>query len=133
MGTAVMDVEGKVAPSALDEGVLRDLIDTAFDALVITSRGIVVFANRSFVEMSGWDSEEQILGRSVLDFVAPAWHDFLRQQLQNSTESRYEAQGLLRDGSTIDVEICARECVYQGEPARVTAIRYIKERKRAEQ
>jgi len=124
--------EAKVAPRELDERWLRDLVDTAFDALVISRRGVVVFANRSFVELSGWTREE-IIGRQVLEFVAPESRPFVIQQMTNPTEDRYEAKGIQRDGTRIDVEVCARPCIYDGEPARLTALRYITERKEAEE
>jgi PAS domain S-box-containing protein len=123
---------GKVAPPQLDEGALRDLVDAAFDALVIAHMGNVVFANRSFVEMYGGTAED-VLGRSMLDFVAPESRETVIAKMTAGIESRYEAVGLRRDGTRIDVEICARAATYEGKPVRVSAIRYITDRKLAEQ
>src|SRR5262245_21125080 len=96
----IPSVEPKVAPAQLDESALRDLVDAAFDALVIARRGIVVFANRSFCDMSGW-AQDEVIGRSVLEFVAPASHATVLEKVLRNVESRYEALGLRRDGTTI--------------------------------
>ncbi|HEY5921092.1 MAG TPA: PAS domain S-box protein [Kofleriaceae bacterium] len=124
--------EEKVAPRELDEATLRNLVDAAFDALVITHAGKIVFANRSFVEMYG-GSRDEIIGGNVIDFVAPESRDFVIAQMQRPSESRYEAVGVRRDGTRIDVEICAHSATYEGRPVRITAIRYITDRKLAEQ
>ncbi|MEJ7728965.1 MAG: PAS domain S-box protein [Polyangiaceae bacterium] len=124
--------EARMAPAQLDESALRALVEAAFDALVIAHAGRVVFANRAFCQMSGWSMEE-IRGRSVMDFVAEESRPLVMARMMSGDHDRYEARGLRRDGSTIAVEICARECEYQGQPARVTAIRYIEDRRRAEE
>ena len=123
-------MDGKVAPRELGEAALRDLVDAAFDALVITHAGKVVFANRSFVEMYGGSAEE-VIGTSMLEFVAPECRETVIARMAQS-DARYEAIGLRRDGTRIDVEICARNGTYDGKPVRISAIRYITERKLAE-
>ena len=55
-----MEREEKVAPRKLDEAVLRDLVDAAFDALVITHAGKVVFANRSFATIFTYGMPERL-------------------------------------------------------------------------
>jgi PAS domain S-box-containing protein len=127
-----MEREAKVAPRELGEAALRDLVEAAFDALVITHAGKVVFANRSFIQMHGGTADE-IIGSSVLEFVAPECRDFVIAKMSQPSEVRYEAVGIRRDGTRIDVEICAQTGTYEGKPARITAIRYITERKLAEQ
>ena len=124
--------EDNVAPRDLGEAALRDLVEAAFDALVISHAGKVVFANRSFQEMYGAPADE-IVGSSVLDFVAPECRDLVIAQMTGASDSRYEAVGIRRDGTRIDVEICARTGTYEGKSVRISAIRYITERKLAEQ
>ncbi len=102
----------------------RALVEAAFDALVITRAGDMVYANPSFVEMSGFSLDE-IIGQPVLRFVAPECHEQIKRVMTGSEAQQYEAIGLRKDGSRIDVAIVAHPCVYQGAPARVTAIRDI--------
>jgi PAS domain S-box-containing protein len=124
--------EAKVAPHDLGEPALRDLVDAAFDALVISHAGKVIFANRSFQEMYGATADE-IVGCSVLDFVAPEARHLVMASMAGSGDTRYESVGMRRDGSRIDVEICARTGTYDGKSVRISAIRVITERKLAEQ
>jgi len=121
----------EVAPRELGEAALRDLVDAAFDALVITHEGKVVFANRSFVEMYGGPAEE-VIGSSMLEFVAPECRQLVIEKMKRPAETRYEAVGMRRDGVRIDVEICARTGMYEGRPVRISALRVITERKLAE-
>jgi PAS domain S-box-containing protein len=127
-----MGGDEKVAPPGLGEAALRDLVDAAFDALVITHAGKVIFANRAFVEMHGGTADE-IIGYSLLDFVAPECHELVIAQMSRPTDARYEAVGLARDGGRVDVEICAQHGTFEGKPVRISAIRVITERKRAEE
>jgi two-component system cell cycle sensor histidine kinase/response regulator CckA len=76
---------------------------------------------------------DEIIGYNMLDFVAPECRSLVIAQMTRPTETRYEAVGLRRDGTRIDVEICAHTGTYEGKPVRISAIRYITERKLAEQ
>ena len=126
-----MGGDDKVAPPGLGEAALRDLVDAAFDALVITHAGKVIFANRAFVELHG-GTADQVIGYNMLEFVAPECRELVIAQMSRPTDARYEAVGLARDGRRIDVEICAQHGTFEGKPVRISAIRVITERKRAE-
>ncbi|HEU0036198.1 MAG TPA: PAS domain S-box protein [Kofleriaceae bacterium] len=127
-----MDRQDKVAPPGLGEAALRDLVDAAFDALVITHAGNVVFANRSFAELYGAPAHE-LVGMSMVEFVAPESRALVFAHMSRPEMTRYEAVGMRRDGSRIEVEICAHTGTYENLPVRISAIRVITERKLAEQ
>jgi PAS domain S-box-containing protein len=100
------------------------LVDQAFDGLVIIRAGVIVYANPAFATMMGYPLA-QVIGRRALDVVAPEARHAVAGHLAAGTEARYESAALHRDGHVFPVEIVSRMCTYQGEPARLTAIRDI--------
>jgi PAS domain S-box-containing protein len=118
------------------EGALREseerykgLIDSAFDGVVIIKNRIIKSANRAYPEMFGYTLEE-LVGMDVLQLTSEP--EFVRSQIATN-EPRYETIGLKKDGTCINVEVSAKACLYEGEPARLSAVRDITERKRAEE
>jgi two-component system cell cycle sensor histidine kinase/response regulator CckA len=125
--------ERKRAEEALRESEERykGLIDSAFDGALIHRDGMIVSANRAYAEMFGYGVEE-LIGMNVMEFTTPEYREFVQGQI-SADESTYESVGLRRDGTRIPVEISGQVCMYEGQRARLAAVRDITERKRAEE
>jgi PAS domain S-box-containing protein len=125
--------ERKRAEEALRESEERykGLIDSAFDGVVIHQNGTIISANRAYAEMFGYTVEE-LIGRNVLELSPPEFRDFVAAEIRLD-ESLYEAVGLKKDGTHINIEVSAKNCLYEGERARLAAVRDITERKQAEE
>jgi len=123
--------ERKRVEEALRESEERykGLIDSAFDGVVIIKNRIIKSANRAYPEMFGYTLEE-LVGMDVLQLTSE--EEFVRSQIATNAP-RYETIGLKKDGTCINVEVSAKACLYEGEPARLSAVRDITERKRAEE
>ncbi|MEW5847433.1 MAG: PAS domain S-box protein [Myxococcota bacterium] len=119
--------------TALEESRARyhGLAETAFDGVVVVQDGRVVECNSAFAAMYG-AGPERVVGRMVTDLVAPESLPTVLAHMRASFQGRYEAVGLRADGSRIALEICARECVYQGRPARLVAQRDLTNVKRVQ-
>ncbi len=137
---SVADItERKRAEEALRESEEkhRVLIETTATGFVIVDeKGCVLDANDEYVRLSGHEKQEQILGRSVIEWTAA--HD----QARNAGEVRKcVANGLVRglvmdyvhsDGTVVPVEINA-STLRMGDRLRIMALcRNITERKQAE-
>jgi PAS domain S-box-containing protein len=107
----------------------KDLIDSAFDGVVIMKERVISSANRSFAEIFGYTAEE-LIGMDVLQLTSEP--ELVRSQIATN-EPRYETIGLKKDGTHINIEVSAKACLYEREPARLSAVRDITERKRAEE
>ncbi len=116
----------------------RRLVELAFEAIVIHAGERVIHVNQAAVEMLGAESNYELVGRCVHDFIHPDSRAMVRQRLQRlaagvnglpPAEERYI--GL--DGRSVDVEAATIEIVYQGQPAMLTVVRDITQRKQAEQ
>ena len=66
------------------------------------------------------------------DLVAPESRELVMQRALSGDEHPYEAVGLRKDGATFWIEVCGKPIPYSGRLLRVTAVRDISERKRAE-
>lgn len=113
------------------EDRFRTLSDATFEGIVIHEHGRILQCNRSFARLFGF-AQSEVAGRSVLDFFAPESQGPVSERLRLPSDQPYEATGLCRDGTRLDLELVARSIPYQGKPARVTAVRDVTERKRAE-
>jgi len=123
----------KEAEEALRESEerLHTLADSAFEGLVITDEGVILEVNRALIEMFGYEASD-VVGRSVLEFVAPEHRAQVRQKIASGSEEPYEILGISKDGTPLDFEVRGRAYRYRGRRVRVTALRDITERKKAE-
>jgi len=126
--------ERKQTEVALLESELRyrSLSDATLEGILIHNRGKVLEANRMFCDMFGYTYSELISKSSAYDLVAPESRQLLIKKVESKDEKPYEAIGIRKDGSTLIMEICAREIPYKGQMARVATVRDITERKHAE-
>ena len=110
---------------------LRRFFEAAFEGLVIHEGGIIRDANATFAAMFGYEVSETI-GRDVVDLAAPAYRERVRAAVRSGCEQPYEGLGLRKDGTTFPVELCGKNLHCDDRTLRVTALRDVTERKRAE-
>ncbi len=111
---------------------LSTLANSTFEAILISSNGIVIDGNAALGDLVGVPLDE-LKGTSALDFVHEKDRALVIEQLKRPIAEPYEVSALHVDGTVIPVEIRAREMMYQGKKRRVSAIVDLRERKRAEE
>ena len=109
----------------------RQLSEATFEAIAISENGKIINANLHLTELFGYDSE--VIGKNVVDLIAPQDRLQVRQKITSGDESPYELTGLKNDGTTFYLEARGRTMSYRSRPMRVTAMRDITERKQAEE
>ncbi|HVM43258.1 MAG TPA: PAS domain S-box protein [Gemmatimonadales bacterium] len=109
----------------------RLLSEAAFEGIGIADEGRIVDCNEDLAAMLGYRREEMI-GRPVLDFVAPVDVELVSEKHRLEAVERYEHVARRKDGSTFHVEVQGRSLPYQGRKLRVSAIRDISDRRRSE-
>ncbi len=110
----------------------RTLVESTFEGIIISEGGKVLEANESFATMFGYESAE-VIGLSPLEMTTPESAELIMKNIQSGVEKPYEIIGVKKDGTTFDIEVVGKKCLYQGRNARVTAFRDITEIKRAEE
>jgi PAS domain S-box-containing protein len=114
------------------EDRLRRFFQAAFEGIVIHQAGRILDANESYASMFGYSLSE-LIGKHILDLTAPESLAWVRSRALGGHEEPYEAVGLRKDGSTFPGEFHGKAIRYHGELVRVTAVRDLTERKRAEE
>jgi PAS domain S-box-containing protein len=126
--------ERKLAEEAKKESEerLEALAKATFEGIAFIDGGVVIDANPQLAKMHQYDLSE-LIGKPLADLVAPEGWELARQNVEAGYEGRYENLLLRKDGSTIVVETQAKHFEYRGRTVRVSAVRDITERKRAEE
>jgi two-component system, cell cycle sensor histidine kinase and response regulator CckA len=133
-GIALDITESHEARLALEESAdrYRKLTLASFDAIVITEDGLLREVNPGFLEMFGYESAEEVIGRSVADFVAEESREALGRRLASDAEGTYELAGVRKDRGKVTLETTARMHVISGKRVRITALRDVTERRKLE-
>jgi PAS domain S-box-containing protein len=126
--TAVRRAEGAFRES---EERFRLLSEAAFEAIALHEKGVILDGNGAFARMFGYDLAE-LIGKNVLDLAAPQSRELVLKHVRSGREAPYEAEGLRKDGSTFWAELSGTSVPYHGKMVRVTTLRDITERKKAE-
>ena len=119
-------------------GELQTLLDRLPDLVLIHRDGTVLWANRAVVKTLGYDRPEDLVGKSMLELVPPAYHEVLKSRLhgQNDelTPELTEGGLITRDGRVLHCEASPAQVVtYGGLPARLVVGRDVTERARLQQ
>ena len=123
----------KQAEAALKENEerFRSLTEAAFEGIAISDDGTILETNQAFSQIFGYEPGE-VIGMGAPDLIAPESWDLVHRVISSGYEEPYEAVGLKKDGTLIDLEIRGRTSSYQGRTVRLIALRDITARKQAE-
>ena len=113
--------ERKRAEEALRESEerYRDLFDNAQDTIYVHDlNGTYLSANRAAEKLVGYTREE-ILGKNILDFMAPEYAEQVRANLSTRVDGKelttYEIEVRAKDGRSVPVEVSTR-LIYEKAP-----------------
>jgi PAS domain S-box-containing protein len=115
----------------------RAVINRANEGIVILQEGILHFVNPRAAELLG-GSNEDLIGRSFFEFVAPLEREKVRTMEQRRKKGKdvpsvYETILISENSIVLDVELNASIMDYNGKPSDIVFIRDISDRKRSEQ
>jgi len=132
-GTGRDITKEKLAEERLKESEkrFRNLSEAAFEGIVFSEKGMIVDTNEAFARIFGYGLKE-LKRKKVIELVAPEDRTRVSENIRSDYEEIYEPKGLREDGSVVDLEVQGRNVIYQGRKMRLTAVRDITERKRAE-
>lgn len=119
------------------ENRARALVDHLPDLVYVNRDDRIVYVNPAGVQMLRAGSEEDILGRSPVDFIHPNSHERVRGRIAQAREKPMffplvEHQLVALDGTVIDVEVLASSYHHEGHVDIQVVARDITARKQAE-
>jgi len=127
--------ERKLAQEALRESEerYRTLVEDSPMAVIVHSEGKIVYANPAAVKLIGAKSAPELLGKPVMEFVHPDYHQIVRERIRNIYEHKKAAPTLEEkfirlDGQVIDVAVTGKTINFQRKPASQVIFQDITER-----
>jgi PAS domain S-box-containing protein/putative nucleotidyltransferase with HDIG domain len=107
-------------------------------ACIIDREGRFVYANSRLAGMLGYESNEALAGRPVLDVVAPESQDTIRENLRERTagkpqSARYHFEAIRKDGSHVTLGAHGNPGLYRGQAVLITTVQDVTELRRAEE
>ena len=128
---ATEESEQLVLELGTSEERFRNLAAAANEGVVISESGRILDVNDQILSMFGYKREE-LIGRSLVDYVSAADRAKVSESADNNLESTYELRLVRKDGSTFESETRAKMLLMGDRNLRMTAIRDVTERKQAE-
>ncbi|HGX92121.1 MAG TPA: response regulator [Candidatus Tenderia sp.] len=116
----------------LSEERLSRFFQATCEGVLFHEDGKVLDVNPGLINLGGYSIDE-MLGKNILDFVAPACHAEVLENTRSGAAAAYEIELLAKDGSHIPVEIRGRTWQVEGRSVRVVSVQDIRERKAAAQ
>jgi PAS domain S-box-containing protein len=109
----------------------KNLVAAAFEGISISENGRILDMNEQGLKMFGYDRNEMI-GKQIVELVAVESRPVVAEAVHAGQEVIYEHQLLRKDGSMFYAEAQARMVRIGKRTFRMTALRDITDRKRAE-
>ncbi len=114
----------------------RELVANMPNGVLVHKKGRIVFVNDNILSVLECTMEE-ILGKSVLDFVHPADREVVSKSMVQRPANRQAAQGYetriaTRKGEWRTVVVQAKNIIYDNEPAVLSVLSDITDKRRSE-
>ena len=113
------------------------LVEISPDAVFLHREGKIIYANPAAFKIVGASHSDEIIGKSILDFIHPDFREAVRNNIEKDLRGTItppiELHMLRVDGSSVIVEGRGVGTIIDGKPAVQVAIRDITERKQAEE
>jgi PAS domain S-box-containing protein len=136
--TALDITEHARAETALRESEerYRKLVEISPDAVLLHQDGKIIYGNPAAQKLLGTKEQDHMIGRPVLDFIEPAFHDIVKGNIKKDLEGGKtplaELQMRRPDGTLFQVEGRGVVTQINGKPAVMVALRDVTDRDHAE-
>ena len=109
----------------------KALSEATQEAIFISKKGICIETNHAASKTFGY-SYDEIIGIFGTEVIAPESKELVEKNMLLGHEKSYDAIAIRKDGSKFHAEFQGKMIEYQGEKARITAVRDISKRKKNE-
>jgi len=102
----------------------KELINTAFDGVVIHQKGVIYDVNESFLNFSGYTFKE-LKNASIYNYLDPIVHEDVKEGIIKNLSKHSNFKIKHKDGTYIDVELQSRPIIYYGRKMRMATMKDI--------
>ncbi|MCQ4271613.1 EAL domain-containing protein [Pseudomonas kuykendallii] len=103
------------------------LLESSVDAIAYVHEGMHIYANRSYLQLFGYDDAEDLEGMPMIDLIAgcdqTSFKDFLKNYHSAETQDHLTCQGVKTDGLQFKARMELSPATYDGEPCIQVVIR----------
>jgi PAS domain S-box-containing protein len=110
----------------------RVLSEATFEGIIISEAGIIIDINDQVALMLGY-SRHELMGLEIRSLIPPEDIPIMMPRLAENEEQVVEHRMIRKDGSLMDVEVHGMPWTLRGRSVRLTTIRDITGRRKAEQ
>jgi PAS domain S-box-containing protein len=101
---------------------LQNFLEGSADAITHVQEGIIVDANRAWLELFGYSGDDALTGTPLMDLFDMETHPALKGALVACLQGKWtdhalKVQALLSDGSSLALELTLTKADYENEPA----------------
>jgi diguanylate cyclase (GGDEF)-like protein/PAS domain S-box-containing protein len=101
---------------------LQKFLEGSADAITHVQEGIIVDANRAWLELFGYPGDDALTGMPLMDLFEPDTHPALKGALVACLQGKWsdhglKVQALLSDGSSLPLVLSLTKADYENEPA----------------
>ena len=101
---------------------LQNFLEGSADAITHVQEGIIVDANRAWLELFGYSENDALTGTPLMDLFEQETHPALKGALVACLQGKWSGHGLkvqalLSDGSSLGLELGLTRADYENEPA----------------
>jgi PAS domain S-box-containing protein len=111
----------------------KQMLGLTYDGIILYEKnsGEVIEANIRLIHKLKYKRDD-VIGKSVTQFVIPSQQDTIREHLSEDLPNVYEVSIIDSEGKPVEFEICSRSCAYHGRKVKMAAISDISYRKHYE-
>ncbi|MCP4692353.1 MAG: PAS domain S-box protein, partial [Desulfobacterales bacterium] len=109
----------------------RALSEATFEAIFFSESGVFIDVNHTAGEMFGYQRDE-LIGLFGTDVIAPESRELVTKRAISEYDKPYQAMGRRKDGSEFPIELRGKRIDYKDRKIRVTVVRDIERREKAE-
>jgi two-component system cell cycle sensor histidine kinase/response regulator CckA len=136
---AELEVERKQVVEILRESEekYRRVAENCTVGTAMTHGDRIIYMNEAGCRILGWE-EESLIGRSILDLVAPEDRPFLRERVErklrgDKVSTHYTIRGMRKDNTELLIEVSSSDpFTYKGKAAILAVFRDVTERQKRE-
>ena len=125
------------AMDSLEESETRTrlLIESSPIGIRVVQDGKYRYANPAFLQMFGYETEDEVVGLSVEELYAPESRDLIQKRQADraagvKSPMHYEAVAVTKNGKPFQVEIWSSEIIFQGKRSALAFVNDISESKK---